>query len=349
MVGIKKLEKGDVLLKEGEQSASMFWLQTGSLRLFKKKGNGFIELGVLHSGELVGEMSFLDNQPRSASVEALTPCDLIEIPRGKFDEVMKTLPSWLNSLVQTLVKRMRVTNNRLREIESASTVYTTNELGQTTKQHEFISTNELLRLCTALLFCSIRKGEAQADRSIKLNAAVLHMYGGNIMQIPVAKVAAFMDILGEAGVMAIDRQKDKTELTIYSSDFLDRFVTFVYEDNLKTDDKRLPLTDRGIILCDMIYQFGDLKSFGNQETATLNIEAILKKASETLQTKIPLDPKIFHELVRAGLASELKAVSADNNSSDLNLARFRSLYPCVNLRQRFRDLNEAKRNPGTGG
>ena len=115
MVSVKHLKKGDVLVKEGESSNSMYWVQSGTLRLYKKKGQGFIELGVVHSGEVVGEMSFLDNQPRSAFVEALQPCDVVEIPRGKFDEFIENQPSWLKSLIQTLVKRLRTTNNKVRE------------------------------------------------------------------------------------------------------------------------------------------------------------------------------------------------------------------------------------------
>ena len=129
MVAIRKLDKGDVLIKEGDASQSMYWLQSGTMRLYKKKGQGFIELGILHSGELVGEMSFLDQEPRSASVEALQKCDVIEIPRGKFDELIKKQPNWLGSLISTLVKHMRTTNNRLREVESASTVYVQDESG----------------------------------------------------------------------------------------------------------------------------------------------------------------------------------------------------------------------------
>ncbi len=131
MVSIKHLKKGDALMKEGDNSNSMYWVQGGTLRLFKKKGAGFIELGVVHSGEVVGEMSFLDNQPRSASVEALQPCDIVEIPRGNFDEFINAQPSWMKSLIQTLVKRLRTTNNRLRELESASMVYAKDEAGRT--------------------------------------------------------------------------------------------------------------------------------------------------------------------------------------------------------------------------
>ena len=151
MVSVKHLKKGDVLVKEGESSNSMYWVQSGTLRLYKKKGQGFIELGVVHSGEVVGEMSFLDNQPRSAFVEALQPCDVVEIPRGKFDEFIENQPSWLKSLIQTLVKRLRTTNNKVRELESASLVYSKDESGRSTKTHEFISMPEALKLCSAVL------------------------------------------------------------------------------------------------------------------------------------------------------------------------------------------------------
>ena len=146
MVEIKHLKKGDLLMKEGDTSNSMYWVQSGTLRLYKKKGQGFIELGVVHSGEVVGEMSFLDNQPRSASVEGLQPCDIVEIPRGKFDEFINSQPSWMKSLIQTLVKRLRTTNNRLRELESSSMVYAKDEHGRTTKTHEFLSSNESMKL-----------------------------------------------------------------------------------------------------------------------------------------------------------------------------------------------------------
>lgn len=342
MVGIKKVEKGDVLIKEGESSASMYWLQKGQMRLFKKKGNGFIELGVLHAGELVGEMSFLDNEPRSASVEAMTTCDLIEIPRGKFDEVMQGLPSWLNSLVQTLVKRMRASNNRLREIESASTVYVKNAEGKTEKQHEFISINELLRLCSALVLSAVRKGEAGGNL-LRVKSHWLHIYGGNIMNVPVAKVVEFLDVLADAGVVQLEKTKEGTTILMNSVDFLDRFVQWANDENLKPDDKRLPLTVKGITICDMIYQYGNLQSFGNQEQVDLNVEATYRAACEALQTKLPFEMTSWKELIDSGLAGELVAGGNGQKVAKFNLARFRALYPFLNLRQRFIDLNEAKR------
>ena len=54
----RKLKKGELLFNEGDISKSMYFIQTGTIRLFKKKGNASIELGVIHKGEVIGEMGF---------------------------------------------------------------------------------------------------------------------------------------------------------------------------------------------------------------------------------------------------------------------------------------------------
>lgn len=344
MVSIKHLQKGDLLLKEGDQSSAMYWVQAGALRLFKKKGAGFIELGIVHKGELVGEMSFLDNEPRSASVEAMDKCDVIEIPRGKFEELMKSQPNWLNSLVQTMVKRLRHTNNRLREIENASTVYVQNQDGGTSKQHEFLSTNEVLRLCMALIHAATRKGERKDDGSFEININWMHMFGGNIQQVAAAKLTTFLDVLDEAGVIRKEKKENKTFIYLASVEFLERFLSWAYEENLKPDEKRLVLSQKALVICDVIYQYGGLAAFGDEQTVPFNMEALYKKVAESTGRSHPFDLGCFQELVGAGLATELKVASNDEKLTDLNLEQFKNLYPFLNLRQRFIDLNELKRS-----
>ena len=110
----KVLQKDDILIREGEHSSAMFWLQSGQLVVTKRKGAEDIQLGHIYSGELVGEMSFLDGEPRSASVKAITECELIEIPRDVFEKVFNGQPTWFQGLVKTLTDRLRRTNAKVR-------------------------------------------------------------------------------------------------------------------------------------------------------------------------------------------------------------------------------------------
>ena len=114
MANKKTLQKDEFLVREGEHSDHMYWLQTGQLVVLKRKGLEDIQLGHIFAGELVGEMSFLDGEPRSATVKAITDCELIEIPRDVFDKVFIGQPTWFQGLVKTLTERLRKTNAKVK-------------------------------------------------------------------------------------------------------------------------------------------------------------------------------------------------------------------------------------------
>ena len=114
MANQMKLEAEKILIKEGEHSNSMYWVQSGQLVVVKKRGNEEVILGHIFSGELVGEISFLDKEARSATVRAMTDCELIEIPQETLDKLFGTQPKWLEILVKTLAERLRKANARIK-------------------------------------------------------------------------------------------------------------------------------------------------------------------------------------------------------------------------------------------
>jgi CRP/FNR family cyclic AMP-dependent transcriptional regulator len=110
----KRIKKGDVLLNEGEESTNLFWVQDGQLEVYKRKSNKEVLIGHVYTGELVGEMSFLDNMPRSATVKALTDCELLEIPSESYKQIFEGQPKWLQLLIRTLVERLRRANAKIK-------------------------------------------------------------------------------------------------------------------------------------------------------------------------------------------------------------------------------------------
>lgn len=343
MVSIKHLKKGEALMKEGESSNSMYWVQTGTMRLFKKKGTGFIELGVVHAGEVVGEMSFLDSQPRSASVEALQPCDVVEIPRGKFDEFLAAQPSWMKSLVQTLVKRLRATSNRVRELESSSTVYAKDEDGRTTKLHEFLSTPDTLRLASAVLLAASRNSEELADGTAKVKAGWVQYYGSQIFGVQLSKIQVFIDVLQEGGILSIERAGDQIDLRITDIDRLEKFIYFAQDEHGKVDDKRMPITEKGVAIVAAVNQYSGISAApAGTETLSVNMDDVLQKAAAASGNKIPFDLASFEELVKSGFAQEIR-VSGAEKTALFQVARFQKLAPLLELRQRFHALNAQKR------
>jgi CRP-like cAMP-binding protein len=108
------LNAGEILMREGDHSKSMYWIQKGELMVTRKRGQEDVVLGYLTNGELVGELSFLDNEVRSATVKAMVYSELVEIPQETVEKVFESQPKWLEILVKTLAERLRKTSARVR-------------------------------------------------------------------------------------------------------------------------------------------------------------------------------------------------------------------------------------------
>ena len=110
----KILEAGDYLLREGEESSEMYYVVSGTLSVLKAKGGVEQQIGNIYSGEVVGELSFIDQRPRSASVKALSDCELVVIPQKTLEDVNRRQPLWYQALTRTLSDRLRKANTRIR-------------------------------------------------------------------------------------------------------------------------------------------------------------------------------------------------------------------------------------------
>lgn len=79
------------ILREGEPGESCFVLSRGEARVLKRdplhpRGD-LIEVARLSDGDLFGEMAMLSDRRRHASVQAVSDCDLLEIPRAHLQVV----------------------------------------------------------------------------------------------------------------------------------------------------------------------------------------------------------------------------------------------------------------------
>ena len=82
------VEPGDCFIREGETNPDLYLICTGSGELLKtpEEGDTPFSIGTFTAGDTLGELSFLDGMPRSASVRAAQPTEVIIIPRSAFDQ-----------------------------------------------------------------------------------------------------------------------------------------------------------------------------------------------------------------------------------------------------------------------
>ncbi len=90
----------------------------GSVRVMQKTAAGdMIEVAVLGTGSHFGEMAFLDNEARSATVEAIEKTDVLRVDYEKLQVVLGRQPSiavkFLRAMALFLCGRLRVTTTDL--------------------------------------------------------------------------------------------------------------------------------------------------------------------------------------------------------------------------------------------
>jgi CRP-like cAMP-binding protein len=85
---------GDVVVTEGEPGQSLFILATGKVKVFVRSATGHdVAVGALGEGAFFGEMATLSGQPRSATVTAAAPCDLLELDRPALERIAVRHPN----------------------------------------------------------------------------------------------------------------------------------------------------------------------------------------------------------------------------------------------------------------
>jgi CRP/FNR family cyclic AMP-dependent transcriptional regulator len=111
---LRQLKAGEVLFKEGEDTQAVYIVKNGTLRAYSDTmTGGRITLGDIAAGEFVGEMGHFNHEPRSATVEAVTEVELVEIPLESLENVIFSKPSWAKALVKTLSQRLKRANKVL--------------------------------------------------------------------------------------------------------------------------------------------------------------------------------------------------------------------------------------------
>lgn len=100
-------KRGTLMFIEGELSTEMFIIRSGKIRILKQEGDKTVELAVLGPGSVLGELSLLDHQPRSATAQVVEDLKVTVIDETLFSHTMKTIPNWLANIIQVVVKRLR--------------------------------------------------------------------------------------------------------------------------------------------------------------------------------------------------------------------------------------------------
>ncbi|MEL7061066.1 MAG: cyclic nucleotide-binding domain-containing protein [Acidobacteriota bacterium] len=104
----------DYVFREGDLGTEMFIVQDGKVEILKHFKNEDQRLTVLSQGDFFGEMSILEDRPRTASARALTDTQLLSINYATFDQMLRKNPEIAVRMMRKLSRRLRDTDELLR-------------------------------------------------------------------------------------------------------------------------------------------------------------------------------------------------------------------------------------------
>ena len=117
-VNVIEVNRGEYIFKEGERGDYICFVEKGSLDVMKRStAGGSAIIATLTKGRSIGEMSVIDNFPRSATIRARTNATLLTLTRSRFDLIVEQNPTIgvkiLKGISRLLSQNLRRTSSQL--------------------------------------------------------------------------------------------------------------------------------------------------------------------------------------------------------------------------------------------
>ena len=120
LISSKKFAVGEKIFRIGDRGRNAYFIESGSVEVsILRNGEPFViaELGV---GEIFGEMSMIDDAPRSATVTAKEDTEVIEIQHSHFIQPLKSKDPMMDLLLRVVLARFRDAQRRLSGMKEKS-------------------------------------------------------------------------------------------------------------------------------------------------------------------------------------------------------------------------------------
>jgi CRP/FNR family cyclic AMP-dependent transcriptional regulator len=114
MVTRKTFARGTTIITAGGPTDSLYIVISGRLKVMMSDDEGReVILAILGSNEFFGEMSLVDDSPRSASVVAIESCELLSLSKRDFNKCLEDNFEMAMTVMRGLVKRLREADQKI--------------------------------------------------------------------------------------------------------------------------------------------------------------------------------------------------------------------------------------------
>jgi len=87
----RTLKNDEILIEEDQVDHCLYVIVSGALEVCRRSGGDWVSLHVLKTGDLAGELGFIDGQPHSASLRSIGPSEVLILERSQFEPCWKAI------------------------------------------------------------------------------------------------------------------------------------------------------------------------------------------------------------------------------------------------------------------
>jgi CRP/FNR family cyclic AMP-dependent transcriptional regulator len=114
MVTHRSAPRGSAIMHEGDPTDCLYIVMSGRLKVMMGEADGKeVILGILGPGEFFGEMGLIDDNPRSATVIAIEPCELLAVTKRAFRKCLVENVALAMAVMRVLVRRLRAADRKI--------------------------------------------------------------------------------------------------------------------------------------------------------------------------------------------------------------------------------------------
>jgi CRP/FNR family cyclic AMP-dependent transcriptional regulator len=114
VVGRRSFSRSSTIIAAGDPSDALYIVISGRLKVMMSDDEGReVILAILGPGEFFGEMALVDDSPRSATVIAIEPCELLTISKTDFKKCVAENFDICMGVMRGLVKRLRDADRKI--------------------------------------------------------------------------------------------------------------------------------------------------------------------------------------------------------------------------------------------
>ena len=114
---------GDMIIEEGDLAEEAYVIISGEVEVFKEVRGKEVALIQLGEGDVIGEMALISKQPRSASIRASVPTEVVVITSEVMQQGLNQLPPWMGKIVDCLAERLRSANANVHPLMSGDSTF----------------------------------------------------------------------------------------------------------------------------------------------------------------------------------------------------------------------------------